>query len=331
VLLLSEEDIVKALPLRESMPDAIDAIEEAERAHALGRTKEQQRISLAYQEERQKRRSLVVLPAIVGGMGAAVRTYTYGGLHLGTTARTTPRRLQGITALYANDDFGMVAVLEDGHLNDVRTAAPTGVAARHLSPANATQLAIIGTGELAGGQLAAVCAVRPIERIRVYSRTPEHVAHFVEEARALLGIETVGCASGSEAVDGADIVITITNARQPVIERSWLSPGTTLLCIANNEVDEATVLDSQVVTTSIERLLDPREAIEPFATLVKGGRFSSDSAIELGDIVVGKATARNDPRQLVTFVSTGSPHWDVAVPLVAYQRALAMGLGTEWP
>ncbi|MBM2812227.1 MAG: Ornithine cyclodeaminase, partial [Chloroflexi bacterium] len=233
------------------------------------------------------------------------------------------RRLQGITAVYAYDDMGMIAVLEDGHLNDVRTAAPTGVAARHLSNPDSSELAIIGTGELAAGQLAAVCAVRPIKRIRAYSRTPEHVTRFASTAGELLQREIVPCASGEEAVADADIVITITNARQPVIDRSWIARGTTVLCIA--------ILDSRVVTTSVQRLLDPGEKIEPFLMLVSQGRFGPADVVELGDVVIGKAQGRRNPEELITFISTGSPHWDVAVPMMAVRRAQRLGIGLEWP
>jgi len=331
MLLLSDEDIERALPVPECMVEVIDAIEQAELAHAQGRTLVWPRIAMPYRAEDAKRRNLVVLPAIVESMGAAVRTYSYGTFHPGPGPRPRPRKLQGITALYDFEDMGMSAVLEDGHLNNVRTAAPTGLAARYLCNPDASVLAIIGTGELASGQAAAVCAVRAIKQIRAYSRTPEHVEQFARDTANLLQTDVVPCAAGEDAVRGADVVITITNARAPVVERAWLSPGATVLSVATNEIDEATARDSRVVTTSIERLLDTTEAHEPFTTMVQEGRISAADIVELSRVVSGQAVGRESAEELVTFISTGSAHWDVAVPAVACRRARELGIGYEWP
>lgn len=160
MLLLSDADIAKALPLPDCMPDAIDALEEAERAAAFGRTKEVQRIALYYTEAGEKRRSLIVNPGIIAGVGAAVRAFAVGSLSREETARLVPRRLRGMTAVFAYDDMGMIAAIEDGYIHTIRTSAPTGVAARYLANPDAHELAIIGTGHLAMGQLAAVCGAR---------------------------------------------------------------------------------------------------------------------------------------------------------------------------
>jgi ornithine cyclodeaminase len=332
VLLLSDADLIQALPLRESMPAAIDTLEEAERAYALGRTREPMRIVVPYDEEGERQRRLVVNPGIIAGMGAAVRTFAGGsGMSRAEQAKLTPRRLRGITVVYDWADMGMIAAIEDGYIHTIRTAAPTGVAARHLANPDAHELAIIGSGHLAAGQLAAVCAVRPITRIRVYSRTPEHVVRFAKEATKLLECEVVPCASGREAVEGAQVVITVTSARAPVIDRSWLAPGTTVLDIARNEVDGATVFASRIVTPSVERLMDPDEEFEPYATLTRESRADAIAPVELSDVVVGRAVGRADPNELVTFVSGSWPRWDVAIPIFAVRRARELGLGLEWP
>jgi ornithine cyclodeaminase/alanine dehydrogenase-like protein (mu-crystallin family) len=331
LLLLSDAEVAQALPFPECLPDAIDALEEAERAYALGRTREAQRVALYYAEEGQKRRSLIVNPGIIAGVGAAARVFASSTLTREEQRKLVPRRLRGITAVFAYEDMGMIAAVEDGYIHEIRTAAPTGVAARHLASPDARELAIIGSGHLAAGQLAAVCAVRPIERIRVYSRTPEHASRFATRAAELLRREVRACASGREAVDGADVVITVTTARAPVIERAWLAPGATVLSVARNEVDDATVFDSRIVTPSVERLMDPDEAFEPFATLAREGRAERVAPIELSDVVVGREVGRASPNELVTFVSGSWARWDVAIPLLAVRRAQELGIGLEWP
>ncbi|MBM2809341.1 MAG: Ornithine cyclodeaminase [Chloroflexi bacterium] len=330
MLLLTDEDVQRALPLPACMGDAIAALERAEIARALGRTSVHPRASIGYRGDDAVRRNLVVSGAIVDGVGAAVRTYTYGP-SISRPAADRSRRLHGVTAVYAFDDMGMVAILEDGHLNNVRTAAPTGLAASHLAIPEASELAMIGTGKIASGQLAAVCAVRPIRRVRVYSRTPENVARFAREMADLLRIEVIGCSSAEEAIEGAHVVLSATTASAPVVHRDWLSPGATVITLSSGEIDEATALDSRIVTTSVRLLRDLKQPREPFATLLDQGRISADNLVEIGEILIGKATGRERPDQLITYASRSSATWDVAVPSLACERARQIGVGTEWP
>ena len=85
----------------------------------------------------------------------------------------------------------MSAIISDAHLHAIRTSAPYGVAAKYLARADASTLGIIGSGRYARGMAQAVCAVRPIERIQVFSRDPANVKSFCDDMRAELGIEVV--------------------------------------------------------------------------------------------------------------------------------------------
>lgn len=327
MLLLTDEDIQRALPLRECMREAVDAVERATLAQAEGRVLLHDRIVLNYRRGEERGRNLIVHPAIVDDQGAAVRLFTY---RMGRQEVPRERRTHGLTALFDFGDMALVALLEDGHLNVVRTGAPSGLAVRHLAPPEASDVGFIGSGEQAPGQLAAVCAVRLVSRVRVYSPTQAHRERFAHEMASLLDLEVVACSTAREAVEGADIVLTVTSTRTPVIERSWLAPGTTIISVAPNELDEETVLDSRVITSSVERVLTNRNH-EPFSTLVPQGRFTESDVTEMTEVVAGRAPGRERPDQLVTFISTGLALWDVAVPDLTYRRAIEMGIGERWP
>jgi ornithine cyclodeaminase/alanine dehydrogenase-like protein (mu-crystallin family) len=140
-----------------------------------------------------------------------------------------------------------------------------------------------------------------------------------------------GCSSAEEAIEGAHVVLAATTASTPVVQRDWLSPGATVITLSSGEIDEATALGSRIVTTSIRMLRDLKQPREPFATLLDQGRISPDNLVEIGDILIGKATGRERPDQLITYASRSSATWDVAVPSLAYERARQIGVGTEWP
>ncbi|MBM2810563.1 MAG: Ornithine cyclodeaminase [Chloroflexi bacterium] len=327
MLILNDEEARKALPLRTCMLDAVDAVEEATRIEGRGGAALHPRIALNQLPDHGRGRTLVTLPGIVENMGAAVRFY-------GTLARggDGPRQTRpyGATAVFDYADMAMVALIEDGHLNVVRTGAPTGVAIRNLANPEAGDVAMLGSGELAPGQLAAVCAVRKVRRVRVYSPTAEHREAFAREMTAMLNVAVEPCSSAPLAVQGADIVLIITSASSAVLDRAWLEPGATVVSCGTNEVDAATILDSRVFTDSLARTFDDPSR-EPFATLRREGRISEGYVTELKDVLTGSAPGRQNSDELVTFCSAGSALWDVAVPMVAYRRARDLGIGIAWP
>ncbi|MBM2812358.1 MAG: Ornithine cyclodeaminase [Chloroflexi bacterium] len=328
MLLLTDEELRQALPLPDVMRDAVDAVERAERAEGEGRAAVFERTLLQFRPAEGRARSLVVNPAIVPDLDtAALKLFTQNVVH-GPVPRE--RRTHGVTALFDYQTMGLIAALEDGHLDVVRTGAPSGVAVRHLANPDAVDVAIIGSGELAPGQLAAVCAVRPVTRVRVYSPTQEHRDRFAAAMRAALEIEVTACASARDAVDGAQVVVTVTNAFRPVIERSWLAPGVTVISVASGEIDAALVEDAVVFTSSVDRTLNDSKR-EPFATLMREGRISPDRVCALSAVVAGRAAGRTNPDDIVLYVSTGRATWDVAVATLAYQRCRAAGMGRSWP
>ncbi|HEX5327340.1 MAG TPA: hypothetical protein VFW75_11780, partial [Acetobacteraceae bacterium] len=127
--------------------------------------------------------------------------------------------------LYSVPERRMLALIEAGGLGALRTGAASGVATRRMARDDARTVALIGVGRQAATQLRAVCAVRRIERVRVYSRTAETRETFAGAMRSGLGVAVEPAADAESCVRGADIVITATNSATPVVLGNWLSPG----------------------------------------------------------------------------------------------------------
>ena len=152
--------------------------------------------------------------------------------------------------LYAGDGSGLLAMIEADLLGALRTGAASGLATRLLAREDAQTLGVIGSGKQARTQAAAVCAVRPIKRIRVYSPTREKRTAFAFWAADELGIETEPVDTGEACVAGADVVVTITKAKDPVVRSEWIGDGVHINAAGANsgdrrELDAETVLRAQ--------------------------------------------------------------------------------------
>ena len=329
MLLVTDEEVRQALPMRQALPPAIDAIEAATRAQGEGLASVHKRVHLDYPPGSGMERAMRMLSAIVPNVGAGLRVYSVSRLAgNGATPRVRPH---GLKILFDFTTMSMLAMFEDDHLHVIRTAAPTGVAVRHLALPDVREVAIIGSGKHARGQLAAVCAVRPISRARVYSRTPEHREQYAREMSELLSVEVTPCESAEEAVDGAGVVVTATNATEPVIERGWLDPGTLVTSIATKEIDAATILDSHLITSSIEQTLHDEPPRQPFAKLLAEGCLGPEDFTEISHVLAGRAPGRASTSEIITYISVGCGLWDPVTAALAERRVRELGLGHEWP
>src|SRR5712691_11564510 len=221
-------------------------------------------------------------------MGAAYGAKSVHGLK----AYAGLKGAQFHTLLYSSVDGRLKAMIEADLFGQLRTGAASGLATRLLANPYARTLGVIGTGRQARTQVVAVCAVRPITRINVFSRTAEPREAFARALEKELGIETRGAASAQACVADADVVVTITKSAEPVCRADWLKQGAHVNAAGANagdrrEVDADTVLRAAVkVTDHVEQA--KVEAGE-FRELVAAGKIAWSDIRELGELVTGKA------------------------------------------
>jgi ornithine cyclodeaminase len=324
MLFLTEQDVKDALSGDDATKEAVAVIERVLAQQSAGTTHHLKRTTMTHpQHPGHLWHNIRILPGMAPDLGAAaVRLYSgYRG-----TNRSE------IICLFDWDDMRMSAIISDAYLHAIRTAAPYGVAAKYLARADAGTLGIIGSGRYARGMAQAVCAVRPIKKIQVYSRNPDNVRGFCDDMRAALGIDVVACASGREAVRGADIMITATSGNKIVFEADWLTPGTLIMSLAPGEFDEETVLRSRVYLSAPEQVLGDDPPRKPFNTLVANGRFGPDDVVaDICDVITGKKPGRTSDDEIILYESAGLALLDVGIGHWVYQRAKSRGLGTEMP
>jgi len=259
-------------------------------------------------------------------MGAA---YGAKGVH-GLKAYAGVKGAQFHALLYSSLDGSLKAVIEADLFGQMRTGAASGIATRLLANAHARTLGVIGTGKQSRMKVAAVCTVRPIRQVRVFSRTAEHREAYARSLQSELGVEVVPASTAQACVAEADVVVTITKSAKPVCRAEWLAEGAHVNVAGANsdarrEVDAETVLRAAVKVT--DHVAQAKEEAAEFRALVAAGKLEWSAIRELGEVVTGKAKGRTSPSELTLFKSLGIALEDVAFAELVYERALATGVG----
>ena len=259
-------------------------------------------------------------------MGAA---YGAKGVH-GLKAYAGVKGAQFHTLLYSSVDGRLKAMIEADLFGQMRTGAASGLATKLLANPDARTLGVIGTGRQSRTQVVAVCAVRPIKRINVFARTPEHREAYARSLEKELGIETLPAPSAEACVGDANVVVTITKSAEPVCRADWLAPGAHVNAAGANsgdrrEIDGETVLRAAVKAT--DQVEQAKVEAGEFRDLVAAGKLAWSDIRELGEFVIGKAKGRTSPSDLTLFKSLGIALEDVAFAELVYQRALSGGVG----
>jgi ornithine cyclodeaminase/alanine dehydrogenase-like protein (mu-crystallin family) len=237
-----------------------------------------------------------------------------------------------VLALEANSGRPL-ALLEGGTLTAIRTGAASGAATDLLARPDSETVAIFGSGVQARTQLEAVCTVREVKRVRVYSLDREEAQAFAAELSGQGPIpDRITLADSAEsAVENADIVCTATTSSRPVFPGRLLAPGTHVNAIGAfrpdmQEVDVDTIRRSLVVVDSREASL--AEAGDLIVPLEAGDIEESHIHAELGEIVNGTRPGRRNPDEITYFKSVGIAVQDAVAASIALEKAQIEDLGT---
>lgn len=315
VLLLNEAEVAQLY----TVEDAIEGVELALRELGDGKAVNQPRNRIMTGAG-----TLQVMSGFVPGARAV-------GLKFYAASRSGAKF---VVPLFDSESGDLLAIMEANTLGQIRTGAASGVATRVLARADADSVAVIGSGWQARTQLEAICAVRTIKRVAVFSRDPERRAVFAQEMGDKLGIPVHAAESGQDAVRGAAIVIVITNARSPVLEGAWLEPGMHINAAGSNranaaELDVAAVARADLIVA--DQVEDARIESGDIIAAVDAGAVSWDRVVALGDILAGTTPGRTSPEQITLFESQGLAIEDLVAARRVYDLALERGVGTRIP
>jgi len=217
-----------------------------------------------------------------------------------------------------------IAFMDATHITSIRTGAASGVAAKHLSRADSSVLAIMGAGHQGRMNLEAILQVRSIREVRVFDQYFEASEAYAKEMGAKFGVTIIPCRENQTAVEGADIVLTCTNGHSQLVRREWLKKGATVIAIGSyQECDEAVYLQNDKILCDSWAQCSRRGQLPE---LVKAGKFSFNNLYsELGEVVAGKKPGRERDDELICACMIGIAPLDIACGYAVYQEMKAEG------
>ncbi|HZT82508.1 MAG TPA: ornithine cyclodeaminase family protein [Gemmataceae bacterium] len=311
VLLLTEDDVRQVL----TMDLALQAVEEGLRKMALDEVHNVPRARAQTDH------------AMLHVMAASAKTLGVMGLKAYATSR---KGANFHVALFDGRTGALLALMQADYLGQVRTGAASGVATQYMARPDATEVGIFGSGKQARTQVQAVCKVRKVTRVQVYSPHDEHRRRFAAEMSELCQTEVVPVPRPEMAAEDKDIVITATASREPVLNGHWLAEGTHINAIGSNFLGKAE-LDVVAIRRAESIVVDSKDQARieagDFVQALEEGTIHWADVHELGQVIVGRYTGRAHPQDITLFKSLGIAIEDVAVANRVYQEAQRASIG----
>lgn len=287
-----EEDRIRSLVAEDQ---ALDAVRTAFQALAEGRVRQPQPMGLELPEVRGE----------VHVKGAAIQGEPVFGIKVASGFYDNPGRGlptgSGLVLVFdAVTGFPLALLQDNGYLTELRTGAAGALATELLAPAEIERVAVIGAGVQARFQLRAVARVRRWRETAIWSRTREHAATCCQDVSDGIGIPCTPADSVEAAVAGADLVITVTPSRVPLVEASWLAPHATVVAVGSDgpekrELAAGVLGGARVVADRLDqcvRLGEVHHAVDE-------GVLNADDVVELGAVLLGTAPGRQGAERVV--------------------------------
>ncbi|MBV9123544.1 MAG: ornithine cyclodeaminase family protein [Planctomycetes bacterium] len=318
VLMLTEEDVRQLL----TMEMALEAVENVLRNQALDEAQNVPRSRVQAES------------AMLHVLSASARTLGFMGFKAYATSRLKKTDTFHLS-LYDGKTGSLLAVMQADFLGQMRTGAASGVATEYMARPDAAEVGLFGCGKQARTQLLAVCQVRKITRVQVYSLHEEHRRRFAREMSDQCQTEVEPVPRPEMAAEDKDIVITATTSREPVLNGHWIAEGTHLNVVGSNFLNKAEI-DAVAVRRCQSIVVDSKDQARleagDFVQALEEGSIHWADVHELGQVIVGRYTGRAHPQDVTLFKSLGIALEDVAVAAAVYAKAKAAGVGKwmEW-
>jgi alanine dehydrogenase len=342
MLLITDPEVRQVLKMR----DCIDAMERAFAEEARGIAVNKPRTRYKVPPDLDKPGYMAnIIPGAVPSSGVAALRYdstivqehvVAGGRRLDFPSPL--KRSWGFVMLFSLQTGEMLALIHDFSMSAIRVGATTGIANRALARKNSKIVGIFGSGNEARTNLEAICAVRDIEVVKVYSPNKEHRDRFAEEMTELLNVEVQPVTSAEAVVKSSDIVMCATNSSEPVFSGNWLEPGQLVTTIANtdgvhrrSEADATTMLRADFIVMNNKETAITNQQRE-LLDLIDAGKFGWDKVSELGQVLIGNHPGRSNDKQIIYYKSnTGVGIQFAATGALIYEACKKKGMGRELP
>jgi alanine dehydrogenase len=306
VLYLSEQDVLRFL----DMPRAVSLMRDAFAELADRRVVNHPR-----------RRVILPTGSVLHYMAAGDQRY-FGAKIYSSNPKTGAHFL---FLLYRAEDATPLALIEANHLGQIRTGAASGYATDILARPDAHVLGVLGSGFQAETQVAAISVVRRLTEIRVWSRQEERREAFAAQLREKGHAGAMAAESAEATVRDADILVTATNAKDPVFDADWVSPGTHINATGSNQAKRRELPPEILNRAAIIAVDSIEQADMESGDLLLAraeGKWNGEGLVELAEV-----RGRSNTNHITIFKSNGLAIEDVVAAGWVYERAVSEGVG----
>jgi alanine dehydrogenase len=317
VLFLNEDEVHRLL----TMDVALEAVEQGLRKMALD------------EAHIIPRHRAVTDHAMLHVMAATAKSLGVMGSKVYSTSRKG--QAQFLVTLFDGKTGALLALIQADYLGQVRTGAASGVATKYMARPDAAEVGLFGSGKQAKTQVEAICKVRKVRRVSVYSPNEERRKAFAAEMGPRCAVEVVPVSRPEQAAEDKDLIITATTSREPVLLGQWIPQGAHINAIGSNFLGKAE-LDVGAIRKCADVVVDSKDQARleagDFQQAIEDGALHWQDIRELGQVIVGRYPVRKHVHDVTLFKSLGIAIEDVVVASRLYSRALAEGAGRliEW-
>ena len=313
--LVLDRDDLQAL----KMEDIIDAVEEGFKSHSQGNVHMPLRMAIRTSPDKSP---------IFKGMGAYLPNISA----LGIKMIVTPGKATGNSKviLHNPENGDILSILDGKSITGLRTGAATGIATKYLARKDSEVIGLFGTGSQAIFQIKALQCVKPIKKIKVFSRNNDRREKFCSYAEKELELDVEPVDTPEKAVKRTDVIVTCTTSKDPVFDDEHLGEGVHICGVGSytpnaRELPGKTILRSKLVVDSRESALnEPGDIVIP----IKEGIIKQDHIYaELGEIIDGSKVGRKNDEEITVFKSVGVAHQDITAAFKAYEYCLQNKIG----
>ena len=235
-----------------------------------------------------------------------------------------------LVTLFDGKTSQLLSLMQADYLGQARTGAASGVATKYMARSDATELGVFGSGKQAKTQVEAVCKVRKIRRVSVYSPNEERRNAFAAELSERCQVEVVPVSRPEQAAHDMDIIVTATTSRDPVLLGHWVPQGCHINAAGSNFLGKAEI-DVAVLRKCADVVVDSKDQARmeagDFTQAIEDGALHWSDVRELGQVIVGRYAVRKHAQDVTLFESLGIAIEDVALAGRVYQKAVAEGVG----
>ena len=257
------------------------------------------------------------------------------GMKVVTYFQENPKRnlpaILGTIMLFSAETGKMIAAMDGSYITAIRTACASAMATKALANAKTSALGILGAGVQARAHIEALARVRKIERIKIYSPSGTSAAAIKKDLEAAMKIAIAIAEDAEDAVRDADLLVTGTTAKEPVVKNAWLKAGVHINAVGSHrpdyrEIDGATMARAKVVVDSREAIM--AECGDILLAIKEKAISENHLHGEIGEVLAGTKPGRSSASEVTLYKSVGIAIQDVATANLVYRKALERGVGT---